>query len=275
MTDASDTAVGAILQQEVDGIFHPISYFSRKLKPAETLYSTFDRELLAVYLAIRHFRHFVEGREFHIRTDHKPLIYARNARPDRHPRQIRHLDFIAQFTSDIRFVKGAENTAADALSRISINATQGLRFPIDFEAMALAQRSDLDLQQLQASGTALDLRTVLIPSSTTPLTCDMSTGNPRPFVPESFRRIIFNSLHQLSHPEIRATQKLITARYVWPGINSDIHQWSRPVPSASEPRYNATLPHLSFHFLRWTHVLIEYISTLLVPCHSARATPTC
>lgn len=171
---------------------------------------------------------FVEGREFHIRTDHKPLIYARNVRPDRHsPRQIRHLDFIAQFTSDIRFVKGSENAAADALSRISINATQGRHSPIDFETMALAQRSDSDLQQLQASGTALDLRTVLIPSSTTPITCDMSTGNPRPFVPESFRRIIFNSLHQLSHPGIRATQKLITARYVWPGINSDVRQWSR------------------------------------------------
>ena len=55
MTDASDTAVGAVLQQNINGAWKPISFFSRKMTPAETRYSTFDRELLAVYLAIKHF----------------------------------------------------------------------------------------------------------------------------------------------------------------------------------------------------------------------------
>ena len=54
MTDASDTAVGAVLQQYINGIWRPICFFSRKMTPAETRYSTFDRELLAVYLAIKH-----------------------------------------------------------------------------------------------------------------------------------------------------------------------------------------------------------------------------
>ena len=76
-TDASDHAVGAVLQQLVSGTWRPIAYFSKKLQPAESRYSTFDRELLAVYLAIRHFRHFVEGREFlHILTDHRPLTFS-------------------------------------------------------------------------------------------------------------------------------------------------------------------------------------------------------
>ena len=56
MSDASDTAVRAVLQQHNDGVWHPISYFSKKFRPAETRYSTFDRELLAVYLAIKHFQ---------------------------------------------------------------------------------------------------------------------------------------------------------------------------------------------------------------------------
>ena len=73
MTDASNKAVGAVLQQKLGADWHPISYFSRKLNVAETKYSAFDRELLAVYLAIKHFRHFVEGRPFHVLTDHKPL----------------------------------------------------------------------------------------------------------------------------------------------------------------------------------------------------------
>ena len=92
VTDASEMAVGAVLQQQIGNQWCPITYFSRKLKPAETRYSTFDRELLAIYLAIKHFRHFVEGRTFHVLTDHKPLVYALSTHSDTYtPRQIRHL----------------------------------------------------------------------------------------------------------------------------------------------------------------------------------------
>ena len=59
MTDASDTAVGAALQQFVEGYWQPIAFFSKKMKPAETRYNTYDRELLAMYLSIKHFRHFL------------------------------------------------------------------------------------------------------------------------------------------------------------------------------------------------------------------------
>ena len=106
MTDASDVAIGAVLQQYLDGQWCPLSYFSRKLSPTEQRYSTFDRELLAVYSAIHHFRHFLEAREFYVLTDHKPLTHSLNSKPDRHsPRQVRHLDFISQFTTDIRHTR--------------------------------------------------------------------------------------------------------------------------------------------------------------------------
>ena len=65
MTNASDVAVGAVLQQFIDGSWKPISYFSRKLTPPETRYSTFNWELLAIYLAVRHFRYYVEGQTFY------------------------------------------------------------------------------------------------------------------------------------------------------------------------------------------------------------------
>ena len=59
------------------------------------------------------------------------------------------------------------------------------------------------------------------------LTCDMSTGTLRPVVPAKFRRSVFDNLHSLSHPGIRATQHLVTTRYVWPGINKDVRQWAK------------------------------------------------
>lgn len=75
-TDASDYAVGAVHEQWVDGAWQPLAFFSRQLRPSERKYSTFDRELLALYLAVRHFRSLLEGRQFTAFTDHKPLTFA-------------------------------------------------------------------------------------------------------------------------------------------------------------------------------------------------------
>ena len=55
MCDALDTAVRAVLQQYIGDQWCPIAYFSKRLQPAQTRYSTFDRELLAIYLSIKHF----------------------------------------------------------------------------------------------------------------------------------------------------------------------------------------------------------------------------
>ena len=136
MTDASDVAIGAVLQQFVHGQWKPISYFSRKLSPTERRYSTFDRELLAIYSSIKQFRHFVEGCVFSVYTDHKPLMFSLACKSEKHsPHQLRHLDFIAQFTNDIRHVQGSLNPVADALSHIELNTVQSSSLPtIDLEA---------------------------------------------------------------------------------------------------------------------------------------------
>ena len=225
VTDASNEAVGAVLQQHIGNQWQSISYFSRKLK---TRYSTFDRELLAIYLAIRHFRHFVEGHLFHIRTDHKPLTYALSIQSDRHsPRQIRHLDFISQFTSDIRYIKGNDNVVADALSRVEVNVLHDGSPVVDLAMLATAQQQELDLIRLQLSSSSLVLESKPLPDSDLEIVCDVSTGVPRPVVPTSLRRMVFHSLHSLSHPGVRATQHLITSRFVWPGINTDVRNWIR------------------------------------------------
>ena len=119
MTDASSCAVGAVFQPYIDTQWCLIAYFSEKVKPAETKYCTFDRELLAVYLAIKHFRHFIEGRQFSVFTDRKPLTFSLSTHSDSHtPRQIRHLDNISQFTTEIHHISGHSNPVADALSCI-------------------------------------------------------------------------------------------------------------------------------------------------------------
>ena len=100
--DASDVAVGGVLQQFLNGMWQPLSFLSKKLNPAETRYSTFDRELLAVYATIKHFRHNLEGRNFFVNTDHKPLTFVMSSVTERASlRQTRHLAFIAEFTTAV------------------------------------------------------------------------------------------------------------------------------------------------------------------------------
>ena len=111
--------VGARWGQQFNGNWEPLAFFSKKFSPAESRYSAFDRELLAIYLTIKNFRHMLEARVFTVYTDHKPLTYAFQQKLEKaSPRQSQHLDFIGQFTTDIQHVSGKDNIVANALSRI-------------------------------------------------------------------------------------------------------------------------------------------------------------
>ena len=72
---ASDSHVGAFLQQKIHGSWSPLALFLKKLSAAEAKYSAFDRELLAVYSFVCHFCFLLEGCVFTLFTDHKPLMY--------------------------------------------------------------------------------------------------------------------------------------------------------------------------------------------------------
>jgi cleavage and polyadenylation specificity factor subunit 1 len=113
-----------VVQQRRRGeAWRPLGFFSAQLSKAEINYSAFDRELLAVVAAIRHFRYILEGRSFVIFTDHKPLVGTLHRRSDPiSARQQRHLSFIAEFAPSIRHITGESNIVADTLSRAQASA---------------------------------------------------------------------------------------------------------------------------------------------------------
>ena len=222
-TDASDTAVGAALQQRFQGKWEPLAFFSKKLSPSETKYGTYDRELLSIYLAVKYFRHMIEARTFVVFTDHKPLIYAFRQKPEKcSPRQFRYLDFVGQFTTDIRHVRGDDNIVADALSRVN-----AINQPIDYAQLAESQQDDPELQEYLRSNSSLQLRQVEIPGTQARIFCDLSTSKARPFVTPKFRRAVFEVVHGLAHPGANASVKLVTERFVWPRIKADCRRWAR------------------------------------------------
>ena len=93
--DASDRAVGSVLEQCVDHVWQPIAFFSRILHTHEKTWSAYDKELLAVYLSVKNFKHHLEGRPFRIYTDHKPLVDSISKQTEaQNPRQQRQLAYI-------------------------------------------------------------------------------------------------------------------------------------------------------------------------------------
>jgi cleavage and polyadenylation specificity factor subunit 1 len=224
--DASGTHVGAVLQQRARGmVARPLAFFSAKLEPAQTRYSAFDRELLAVYLAIRHFRWLLEGRTFYVLTDHKPLTFALHRVTDAwSARQQRQLAYIAEYTSDLRHVPGSSNVVADALSRPAAAIAAPSPARVDFPSLAAAQATCEDTQKLARDGT---LRVETVEVAGTRMLCDTSTGVLRPLVPSEQRRAVFEAMHGLSHPGVRASRRIISSRFVWRGCSSDVGTWCK------------------------------------------------
>ena len=223
-SDASDIAVGGVLEQFVNDAWQPLGFFSRQLRPPEQKYSTYDRELLALYLAIRHFRYFLEGREFTAYTDHKPLVEAiRKATDPWTGRQQRQLSFISEFTTTIKYIEGKTNKVADCLSRAIINHIS----LIDYSAMATAQATSDDIQNYQSAYPSLKIVSMPAHETGPELLCDISTGNPRPIVPHEFRKLVFDTIHNLSHPGRDNTRKLISQKFVWHNMRKEINQWTK------------------------------------------------
>jgi len=114
-------------------------------------YSAFDRELLAVVLAIKHFRWAVEGQQFTVLTDHKPLTHAIHRLFEAWTaRQQRHLSYVAEFTSDLQHMAEVENVVADALSRYTAAAVMPVQGgKVSTEELAAAQRTCLETSNLR------------------------------------------------------------------------------------------------------------------------------
>ena len=113
-TDASNLAIGAVLQQSNNNRQEPISFLSKKLCKAEQNYSTFDRELLAMYIAIRNFRFYLEGREFCIFTDHKPLTAALLSKTEKFPTTTYYLQSNGMIERFHRQLKASFNSCSNA-----------------------------------------------------------------------------------------------------------------------------------------------------------------
>jgi hypothetical protein len=228
-TDASEFALGAVLEQETQqGVWQPLGFYSRKLRQPERNYSAFDRELLAVHQAIVHFREFLEGRDFHVLTDHKPLTTAMSSTsPTSLARRRRQWQYISEFTTDVRHLAGATNVVADAFSRLGST-----------EVVAAVREDSIEIRLAEAQARCMDCKRWSEPG-TRPLGCPFTAEKCegvnllglkekecfRVLVPPDMRREIVQQIHELAHCGKKPTTRIIKAAYIWPNMTADIHTW--------------------------------------------------
>ncbi|KAJ1184493.1 hypothetical protein NDU88_001299 [Pleurodeles waltl] len=126
-TDASGRGLGATLSQCVDGQERIVAFASKSLREAELKYSTIEREALACFWAINHFKFFLWGLPFLVRTDHKPLISLFTVKGKDHatPRIAKWIMGLEGFNFDMQYVPGKRNILADCLSRLPRKGGQG------------------------------------------------------------------------------------------------------------------------------------------------------
>ena len=243
-TDASDTHIGGVLTQQDQhtGEFAPLAFYSKKLTPAEQNYSVFDRELLAAARAVKKWRHFLEHRQFELHTDHKPLIAALSKFTQADSaRQQRQLTYLSEFNIKMIYIPGELNIDADAMSRppATLNTVRDGNTPAtwDEKELAAAQKADKDtrdlIKQLQNNS-----RYTLLSTGGSEVAKVMEnkkknqtvTRRTRIILPKSYQQSALQAVHNETHPGIRTTRRLLSARFIWHKMNVDAADFVRSCP---------------------------------------------
>ena len=146
-TDASRFAIGGVLTQKgKDNQEHPVCYYSRTLSKPEQNYSTTRQEMLGAVDSMKHFRTYLLGKKFTLRTDHAALKYLQTMHEPT-GQAARWLESLASFDFDVVHRPGAQNSNADALSRYPIRAIQfaGNATEYSVDDIAAMQEEDNDI----------------------------------------------------------------------------------------------------------------------------------
>ena len=241
VTDSSNFAAGASLYQLIDGTPHPIAFFSKKYSEPQRSLSTYDRELLAAFFAILHFKTLIDGHSVTLFTDHKPLVSAfyskNNPKSDRQQRQ---LSLISEYVSDMQYLCGRDNVVADCLSRSIASITTDI---FDLPGLVRAQQSDPEFESYKDRLTLFTLPDNLI------LLCDTSLPTPRPYVPITLRSSVISFLHNLIvgplKPPTLPSYTDSPYRYLLTCIDRAATRWTEAIPLVETSASSVAIAFLS------------------------------
>ena len=260
--DASDVGLGAVLSQrsEEDQLIHPVAFLSRRFTPAERNYDVGNRELLAVHAALEEWRHWLEGAQHPILiwTDHKNLVYIRNAKR-LGPRQARWALLFSRFNFTLTFRPGSKNVRADALSRL---------FPTE------TQPQDSDQHTILPPARIIGVVTWGLESAVRAAQRAQPDpgGGPRNclFVPASVRSRVLQWGHSsrlACHPGAVRTAQFLRRRFWWPSLEADVREFVAACDVCARSKASHRPPAgllrpLPIPGRPWSHIALDFVTGL-------------
>jgi transposase InsO family protein len=135
--------------------------------------------------------------------------------------------------------------------------------PVDLRELAAAQQGCPDCAR---GATSPALRVIAVKMEDNTLLVDASSGVLRPLVPEPFRRAIFTAVHNIAHPGVRASRRLISSRFVWPKMGADIKNWCNECQACQRAKASnlpaAAVQPIPVPIIRFSHVHIDLVGPL-------------
>jgi hypothetical protein len=231
MTDASQFAIGAVLtQKQADGAFHPVYFRSRVLSPAESNLSATDRETLAIVDTLREWAVYTPlNGKLEVLTDHQPLQYLRSKAVLR-PKEIQWLDVLSNTDIQFTYQPGANNAAADALSRIPLYLIDEATTPqLSSQDAAVKDKLIKAIQDNKgfAKHYALAKRAAGNPAFQVhnDLLFFVQLGHPPRLVvldADWQKKILKEQHEERGHPGVTKLLLALAERYYWPKMRADV-----------------------------------------------------
>ncbi|SJL13535.1 uncharacterized protein ARMOST_16979 [Armillaria ostoyae] len=285
--DASEGAIGAVLSQEQDGKWRPVAFLSKALTITERNYEIYDKELLAIMLALDKWRHYLMGAtvDFEIWTDHQNLQYFR--KPQKlNRRQARWVTELAEYHFTLHHKPGASNKKADLLSRRA-DHPQGqddndeiiVLSPEHFQAMIMPTTDETHERIKSATRTHQKWDQGIANSLNHEKGIKEKDGllyyDKRIYVPRdsATRGEIISCCHDhitAGHPGIEKTKELVLRDYWWPKLKKDVEAYVQGCETCARAKASTQARRAPLHPNEipsepWTHISVDMI-TGLVPC---------
>ncbi|GBG62608.1 hypothetical protein CBR_g31244 [Chara braunii] len=249
-TEQLRVAAGTMLVGAGDGKkLRPIEYMSKKMPSKKLAKSTNERELYALYQALVHWRHFLLGRFFYLRTDYQTLKWIKT-QPTLSDALKRWIEVIDQYDFKLEYLKGEYNKVADALSRRAdylgaLVSDFGVSDEVTQSLVGAYQENPVTMdiiRKLQAKDKATESEFVMVDGL---LYLDKA-GIKRLVIPSSerLRSLFLGECHDATgHFGYKKTSVNLVQRFWWPGMLDDAEKYVETcqVCQRDKPRTQAPL----------------------------------
>lgn len=267
-SDASMNGLGCSLHQEVNKELKPIYFYSKRFKGQQIHYDIYKKELEALFIACKRFSKFLIGNRTVAVIDNKNLYHNLIKPKEATPVEMRRLIFISEMIDEIILVESKDNPIADYFSRLYELNHYYLGQQVNYHRLFLEQQKDEQIQSIPIDQVHQLKLFSYGPSKFLLKIKKDPSGRNLILVPKTMVNDIVLIFHNLYHPGIRATLKLLSYHFTWPHMSSDVAKLVRACVSCQKNKYDSNPSHQPFKLIATQYKKFQYIHVDLIEIRS-------